>query len=120
MGISKISNGYYDIIYASPQCTAFESKSDPSAESVAHAVRMVTRCFEIIYYFQPYVWILENPVNRLQHMPFMQRYEHYRQTTLYCMFQALPRKDTNVWSKKIKLNYEHGTANAARKVPRCG
>ena len=100
--------GYYDIIYASPQCTAFsKANPNPSAESVAHAVRMVTRCFEIIHYFQPYVWILENPVNRLQHMPFMQRYEHYRQTTSYCMFQALFRKDTNVWS------------NIAVMLPRC-
>ena len=104
----KYPMGYYDIIYASPQCTAFsKANPNPSAESVAHAVRMVTRCFEIIHYFQPYVWILENPVNRLQHMPFMQRYEHYRQTTSYCMFQALFRKDTNVWS------------NIAVMLPRC-
>ena len=40
--------GYYDIIYASPHCTAFsKANPNPSAESVAHAVRMVTRCFEI-------------------------------------------------------------------------
>jgi site-specific DNA-cytosine methylase len=52
--------GHYDIICASPQCTAF-SKANPflNGSAVFHATRMVATCFEVINYFQPYVWILE-------------------------------------------------------------
>jgi hypothetical protein len=59
---------------------------------------MVKRCFDIIAYFQPYVWILENPVTRLQDMPFMRAYDDYKQTTAYCMYGTSFRKQTNVWS----------------------
>ena len=91
--------GYFDIIYASPQCTAFSrANPHPDAEVVNNAVRMVSRALEIIKYFNPSVWILENPVNRLQDMEIMQPYAKYLQTVSYCLFGTLFRKDTNIWS----------------------
>ena len=91
--------GHYDIIYASPQCTAFSrANPHPVVSEVEHAVDVVKRCFQIIQYFQPVVWLLENPVNRLQDMPFMQQYRQYLQTTSYCLFGTRYRKDTNLWS----------------------
>jgi hypothetical protein len=96
---SRYPRGYYDVIYASPQCTAFSKANPHSSESaVIHATRMVAKCFEIFKYFQPFVWILENPVNKLQDMTFMRKYDDYKQTTAYCMYGTSFRKQTNVWS----------------------
>ena len=102
---SRYPRGYYDIIYASPQCTAFsKANQNPSENAVEHATRMVQKCFEILEYFRPYVWILENPVNRLQDMAFMRAYDEYKQTTAYCMYGTSFRKLTNVWSNiDVKL-----------------
>jgi hypothetical protein len=55
---------------------------------------MVAKCFEVIKYFQPFVWILENPVNRLQDMTFMRAYDDYKQTTAYCMYAWGFHKET--------------------------
>ena len=79
----RCPRGHHDIIYASPQCTALSKANPfPNGSAVIHATRMVAKCFEVINYFKPYVWILETPVNRLQDMTVMRAYDEYKQTTV--------------------------------------
>jgi hypothetical protein len=95
----RCPRGHHDIIYASPQCTALSKANPfPNGSAVIHATRMVAKCFEVINYFKPYVWILETPVNRLQDMTVMRAYDEYKQTTAYCMYGTSFRKQSNVWS----------------------
>jgi len=101
---TKYPQGCYDIVYASPQCTAFsKANHTPTAHAVTIATSVVSLVLDIMQYFNPTVWILENPVNRLQDDPVMQ----YRQTTSYCLFGTPFRKDTNIWS------------NIGVQLPRC-
>jgi len=94
----RYPRGYYDIIYASPQCTALsKANPHPKESAVIHATRVIAKCFEVIKHFEPFVWILENPVNRLQDMTFMRAYDDYKRTTAYCMYGTSFRKQTIVW-----------------------
>lgn len=109
---TQYPRGYFDIIYASPQCTAFSRANPyPDAGAVDNAVRMVSRTLEIIKYFNPCVWILENPVNRLQEMDIMQPYSKYLQTVSYCLFGTPFRKDTSIWSN-VDVVLPRCTANS--------
>ena len=92
-------SGYYDIIHASPPCTYFSyANPHPHVRNVYEAVSIVLRCLTIIRYHNPLVWILENPVNRLQHSRIMVPYEQYKKTTTYCMFGTQYKKATNLWT----------------------
>jgi len=52
----RYPRGYYDTIYASPQCTmSSKANPHPNGSAVIHATRVVAKCIEVIKYFQPYV-----------------------------------------------------------------
>lgn len=96
---AKAAGGEYDVVHASPPCTAFSRANHrPTLEAELEGARVAMRCFEIIARLRPKVWILENPANRLPSHPFMEQWERYRRPTSYCRFGTLYRKPTNVWT----------------------
>ena len=75
-----------DIIISHPPCTEFagsgsrwwaeKDKSEPSKLLLARA--MVYRALEIIYFHQPRIWWVENPVGRIEScVPELKRYFKY-------------------------------------------
>jgi len=92
--------GHFDIIWCSPPCTEYSSAKSRGVRDLDYADRLVKRCFEILDYYKPRAWIMENPATGL--LPG-------RITTIrpgisepvigdYCAYGAPYRKRTAFWS----------------------
>jgi hypothetical protein len=105
--------GYFDVIWASPDCTSWSKaaggkhrlKSDmtPKTETARIGELLILKTIEIINYFKPKIWFIENPQGLLQYYPPMENmghkhlvyYGNYNNPdgSQYCMM-----KPTNIWS----------------------
>jgi site-specific DNA-cytosine methylase len=109
--------GYFDVIWASPDCTSWSKasggkhrvKSDmsPKTETAVIGELLILKTIEIINYFKPKYWFIENPQGLLQHFPPMKDFGHKHLVYYgnYCNpdgSQYAMVKATNIWSN-IKL-----------------
>ena len=97
--------GEFHTVFASPPCTVFSRMQSLNADSgdkelkFQQGCRLAQKAIEIIQYLQPDEFFLENPVGKLREQVFMKEWGAYRNTTSYCMYGALFRKNTDIWSK---------------------
>ena len=71
--------GCFDVIWTSPPCTQYSNSKRSGVRNLALADSIVQRCLEIIRYFKPLLWIVENPfTGMLKHRPFMSGLPAYR------------------------------------------
>lgn len=96
--------GHYDIVMAWPDCKQFSDarRTRPEPAEHAAAVELVKRCLEIIAYFRPKLWALENPAGRkrfaLRNQEFMRAHERFMKLTTFCAYGFVYRKPTCVWT----------------------
>jgi hypothetical protein len=90
--------GHFDIITASPPCTEYSRAKTTGVRNLKLADSLVKCAMEIISYFNPKQWMIENPVGLLQTRPFMQKLAPLMMTCTYCMYGAPFRKATNIWA----------------------
>ena len=67
--------GHFDVIWASPCCTQYSCarRNAKTPRNLSLADSLVLRSKEIINYYNPRVWFLENPqTGMLKDRPFMQ------------------------------------------------
>ena len=89
--------GYFDIIWASPDCTEYSIAKTRSPRNMDHADKLVKRTLNIIKYFRPKVWIIENPkTGYLKSRPFMEGIPYYDVT--YCKYGYDYKKPTRLWT----------------------
>jgi site-specific DNA-cytosine methylase len=92
--------GYFDIIWASPDCTEYSAMlyCVPSRiRDIDKANGYVIRTLEIIGYFDPKVWFIENPQSGLlKEQPFMEFLPYY--DVSYCKYGYEYRKHTRIWT----------------------
>ena len=91
--------GHWDVIWASPDCTQYSiaRTTAKTPRNFAQADALVQKCLEIIDYFQPSVWFIENPDSGyLKSRIFMQDLPYCRVD--YCMYGAPYRKRTRIWT----------------------
>ena len=93
-------SGYFDIIFASPPCTEYSALLYCMKNRVRNldlADSIVKKTLEIIDYFKPKTWLMENPdTGLLKTRPFMQDIPYY--VVSYCKYGYGYRKNTRLWS----------------------
>jgi site-specific DNA-cytosine methylase len=93
---------YFDIIWASPPCTQYSVAKTQGIRDLEGADTLVRKAFEIIDYFEPKQWILENVGTGL----LVTRMKDIRACNMYiadyCAYGKSVRKRTAFWSN-VKL-----------------
>jgi len=93
-------SGYFDVIWASPPCTEYSIlKHNTGMETnLDLADSIVLKVFEILDYFKPERWYIENPHSSLlKKRPFMDLLPFY--DVDYCRFSDWGyKKKTRIWT----------------------
>lgn len=97
-----------DIIWASPPCTGFsvaaigrnwektETDAIPKTETARLGIEFVKKTIEIINYFKPKYFFIENPRGMLRTLEIMKQFK--RQSVTYCQYGDERMKPTDIWT----------------------
>jgi len=86
----QFPKGYFNVIWASPDCTSWSiachkhrtiSSMSPKTHIAVLGEKLIHKTLEIIKYFKPKYWFIENPRGRLRHFKPMKELEY--RTTIY-------------------------------------
>jgi site-specific DNA-cytosine methylase len=89
--------GMFDVIWASPPCTEYSRAKTTAPRNIEGANAIVTRTLEIIAYFKPKYFIIENPqTGLLKDQRFMSGIG-FRDVD-YCKYGMPYRKRTRLWN----------------------
>ena len=88
---------YFDIIWASPPCTEYSRAKTTGVRDIEGANTVVQRTLDILEYYEPKYWIIENPQTGLLKdqacmygLPFVD--------VDYCRYGMPYRKRTRLWN----------------------
>ena len=95
---TQYPRGHFDFVWASPPCTEFSKAKTTGVRDLEGANRLVARAREIIDYFEPTFYCIENPVGLLRHQEQMLDLVPLRKTVSYCRYGFEYQKNTDLWS----------------------
>ena len=87
----------FNIIWASPPCVEYSIAKTTGVRKIDYANSIVKKTIEIINYFNPSVWFIENPqAGLLKHQEFMKDFDYFDLD--YCKYGFPYRKRTRIWT----------------------
>ena len=87
----------FDIIWSSPPCTEYSRAKTTGVRRIDYANSIVKKTIEIINYFQPRIFFIENPqTGLLKEQDFMKDFDYY--DVDYCKYGFEYRKRTRIWT----------------------
>jgi hypothetical protein len=90
-------SNYFHAIWASPPCTQYSKAKTRGTRDITGANAIVQRTLEIIQYFNPPKWFIENPdTGKLKDQEFMNDIPYVVYD--YCRFGYSYRKRTRFWT----------------------
>jgi len=101
-----------DIVWASPPCTGFSVAAIghhwaggkgayiPSTDTAKLGILIAKKTIDIIKYFNPKYFFIENPRGLLRKMDFMN--DMIRHTITYCQYGDTRMKPTDIWTNNQK------------------
>jgi len=108
--------GVPDVIWASPDCTAFSIASVshnwhntpegyiPKREFAANSYRALEHTIRLISQLNPRLFFIENPRGMMRKMPIMREFPRY--TVTYCQYGDMRMKPTDIWTNHINTNFK--------------
>ena len=88
---------YFDMIWSSPPCIEYSIAKQTGVRKIEEANKIVMKTLEIIKYFKPRVWFIENPqTGLLKKQPFMEGLPYF--DIDYCKYGMPYRKRTRLWT----------------------
>ena len=95
--------GHFDFIWASPPCIEYSMAKTIGVRKIEEANRIVLKTIEIIKYFEPKYWFIENPQTRLlKKQEFMNEFDF--NDVDYCKYGMPYRKRTRLWNNLNSWN----------------
>ena len=100
-----------DIIWASPPCTGFSVAAIghhwtggkgayiPKTDTARLGIELVKKTLEIINYFQPTYWFMENPRGVLRKLDVVKGLK--KNSVTYCQYGDERMKPTDIWTNSI-------------------
>ena len=90
---------HFSVIWCSPDCRMYSrARTTGGPRDYEKADRLVQACIDIIEYFDPAIWFLENPDSgELKRRPCIQCLPNYARVD-YCMYGTPYRKRTRLWT----------------------
>ena len=109
-----------DFIWCSPPCTHYSiaRTNAKTPRDLEGSDKIVQRCLDIIHYWRPKYWVVENPQTGLLKTRDVVQGLNYRDVD-YCMYGAQYRKRTRLWTNCTwapSKRCEHGRSRHPNQV----
>ena len=93
--------GFFDVIWASPPCTEYSRAKTTAPRDIEGANEIVQKTLDILEYFEPKFWILENPQTGLLKDQLMMWGIPFKDVD-YCKYGMPYRKGTRIWNNVFR------------------
>ena len=103
----SIPRGTYHIIWSSPNCKDYSTMNflSKKVKDLTHSNKLVEKTIEIIEYFNPKFWYIENPDGgSLKYQDCMTMNWLPHNTIDYCKYSHAIRKRTRIWNDNPNWN----------------
>ena len=98
---SDFPRDFFDVIWASPPCTEYSRAKTTAPRDIEGANAVVQRALDILEYFCPKYWILENPQTGLLKDQLMMWGLPFKDLD-YCKYGMPYRKRTRIWNNVFR------------------